>query len=71
MIYVILFSNLMAILLQALYVKLGVARGRHLAQACRDNYTPRISFFLWILCEIAIALLASGQNSTLTGTLAS
>ena len=52
---VILFSNLMAILLQALCVKLGVATGRDLAQACRDNYSPRVSFFLWILCEIAIA----------------
>ena len=52
---VILLSNLMAILLQALCVKLGVATGRDLAQACRDNYSPRVSFFLWILCEIAIA----------------
>ena len=52
---VILVSNLMAILLQALCVKLGVATGRDLAQACRDYYSPRISFLLWILCEIAIA----------------
>ena len=52
---VILLSNLMAIALQALCVKLGVATGRDLAQACRDYYTPRVSFFLWILCEIAIA----------------
>ena len=52
---VILLSNLMAILLQALCVKLGVATGRDLAQACRDYYSPRVSFFLWILCEIAIA----------------
>lgn len=52
---VILLSNLMAIVLQALCVKLGVATGRDLAQACRDNYSPRVSFVLWVLCEIAIA----------------
>jgi manganese transport protein len=52
---VIMASNLMAILLQALCVKLGVATGRDLAQACRDNYSPAVSFVLWILCEIAIA----------------
>ena len=52
---VILISNLMAILLQALCVKLGVATGRDLAQACRDNFSPGINFCLWILCEIAIA----------------
>ncbi len=52
---VILLSNLMAILLQALCVRLGVATGRDLAQACRDNFSPRVSFVLWILCEIAIA----------------
>jgi manganese transport protein len=52
---VILVSNLMAILLQSLCVRLGVATGRDLAQACRDYFSPRISFCLWILCEIAIA----------------
>ena len=52
---VILCSNLMAILLQALCVKLGVATGRDLAQACREYFSPRVSFCLWILCEIAIA----------------
>lgn len=52
---VILLSNLMAILLQALCVKLGVATGRDLAQACRDYFSPRVSFCLWVLCEIAIA----------------
>lgn len=52
---VILLSNLMAILLQALCVRLGVATGRDLAQACRDNYTPKVNFILWVLCEIAIA----------------
>ncbi|PHJ67337.1 manganese transporter [Nostoc linckia z18] len=52
---VILLSNLMAILLQSLCVRLGVATGRDLAQACRDYYGRRVSFCLWILCEIAIA----------------
>jgi manganese transport protein len=52
---VILLSNLMAILLQALCVKLGVATGRDLAQSCRDNFNPRVNFCLWILCEIAIS----------------
>jgi len=52
---VILLSNLMAILLQALCVRLGVATGKDLAQACRDYYPKRISFCLWGLCEIAIA----------------
>lgn len=52
---VILLSNLMAILLQSLCVRLGVATGKDLAQACRDYFSPRISFMLWVLCEIAIA----------------
>ncbi|HXI21459.1 MAG TPA: Nramp family divalent metal transporter [Gemmatimonadales bacterium] len=52
---VILLSNLMAIVLQALAVKLGVVTGRDLAQACRDHYSRPVSFVLWILCEIAIA----------------
>jgi manganese transport protein len=52
---VILLSNLMAMLLQALCVRLGVATGKDLAQACRDYFGKRTSFVLWILCEIAIA----------------
>jgi manganese transport protein len=52
---VILLSNLMAILLQALSLKLGIATGRDLAQACRDHYSRPVSFVLWVLCEIAIA----------------
>jgi manganese transport protein len=52
---IILLSNLMAILLQALCVKLGVATGRDLAQACRDNFSKPVSFGLWVLCEIAIS----------------
>src|SRR6266545_3745825 len=52
---VIMISNLMAILLQHLCIKLGVATGRDLAQACRDHYSTPTVWFLWILCEIAIA----------------
>jgi manganese transport protein len=52
---VIMISNLMAILLQSLAVKLGIVTGRDLAQACRDYYSRRTSILLWVLCEIAIA----------------
>jgi manganese transport protein len=52
---VILISNLMAILLQALAVRLGIAAGRDLAQACRDSYSRPVTIVLWVLCEIAIA----------------
>jgi manganese transport protein len=52
---VIMLSNLMAILLQALAARLGIASGRDLAQACRDSYSRPTTFVLWILCEIAIA----------------
>src|SRR5438045_2492147 len=52
---VIVLSNFMAILLQHLCIKLGVATGRDLAQACRDHYSTPTVWFLWILCEIAIA----------------
>src|SRR5258708_22458054 len=52
---VILLSNLMAILLQGLAAKLGIVSGRDLAQACRDHYSRPVSFFLWVICEIAIA----------------
>jgi manganese transport protein len=52
---VILLSNLMAILLQALSVRLGIGSGRDLAQACRDSYSRPVTIGLWILCEIAIA----------------
>src|SRR5499433_486417 len=52
---VILVSNLMAILLQALAARLGIASGRDLAQACRDHYSRPVTIALWVLCEIAIA----------------
>jgi manganese transport protein len=52
---VIVLSSLMAMFLQALSAKLGIATGRDLAQACRDHYSRRTSMVLWVLCEIAIA----------------
>jgi manganese transport protein len=52
---VILLSNLTAILLQSLALRLGIVTGRDLAQACRDHYSRPVSFALWVLCEIAIA----------------
>ncbi len=55
LIWVLLMSNLMAILLQSLATRLGVVTGRDLAQACRENYPRRTAIGLWFLCEIAIA----------------
>ncbi len=52
---VVLISNLMAMFLQALSAKLGIATGLDLAQACRDHYSRRTSIALWIVCETAIA----------------
>jgi manganese transport protein len=52
---VVLISNLMAMFLQALSAKLGIASGRDLAQACREHYSHRTGLFLWVICEIAIA----------------
>jgi manganese transport protein len=52
---VVLLSNLMAVLLQGLASKLGIVTGRDLAQACRDHYPKPVVWFLWIICELAIA----------------
>jgi manganese transport protein len=52
---VILVSNFMAIMLQHLCIKLGISTGRDLAQACRDHYSTPVVWFLWIICELAIA----------------
>jgi manganese transport protein len=51
---VILLSNLMAILLQALAARLGIVTGRDLAQACRASYSRPVNFLLWLACEAAI-----------------
>src|SRR5438876_2576452 len=55
LLFVVMLSNFMAIVLQHLCIKLGVATGRDLAQACRDHYSTPTAWFLWILCEIAIS----------------
>jgi hypothetical protein len=55
LLYVIVLSNLMAILLQSLSIKLGVVSGRDLAQACRERFGARTAFVLWLLAEVAIA----------------
>jgi manganese transport protein len=52
---VIVLSNLMAMILQALSAKLGIVTGRDLAQACREHYSRGTSLVLWVLCEVAIA----------------
>ena len=55
LLFVVMASNLMAILLQSLSLKLGVATDRDLAQLCHENYGPKASFALWVLAELAIA----------------
>ncbi len=55
LLFVIMASNLMAILLQSLSLKLGVATERDLAQLCHESYGKKVSFVLWIFAEIAIA----------------
>jgi manganese transport protein len=54
LLWVLLASNLMALLLQGLSAKLGLVTGLDLAQACRANYAPKVSVSLWVLAEIAI-----------------
>src|SRR5262245_45573782 len=54
LVWVLLMSNLMAVLLQTLSARLGVVTGKDLAQACRNYYPRWLAFPLWILCEIAI-----------------
>ncbi|HEX8925234.1 MAG TPA: Nramp family divalent metal transporter [Terriglobales bacterium] len=55
LLFVITLSNLLAILLQSLSIKLGVVSGRDLAQACRDHFSRPVAWGLWILAEVAIA----------------
>src|SRR3989441_11373302 len=54
LIWVLVMSNLMAVLLQTLSARLGVVTGKDLAQACRDFYPKPLVYPLWILCEVAI-----------------
>ncbi len=58
---VIMISNLMAILLQTLSVRLGVATGRDLAQACRDHYSKGTAIALWALAAVAICACALAE----------
>ena len=54
LLWVLVVSNLMAILLQTLSSRLGIVTRRDLAQACRDEYPRAVSYTLWVLCELAI-----------------
>jgi manganese transport protein len=51
---VVLLSSMMAVLLQYLSAKLGIATGKDLAQLCREHFSPRVAVALWTLCELAI-----------------
>lgn len=55
LVWVLLMSNMMAVLLQTLSARLGIVTGRDLAQACRDNYPAPVAYCLWVLAEVAIA----------------
>ncbi len=55
LIFVLMMSNLMAILLQTLAARLGIVTQMDLAQACRSHYSRTASLALWVICEIAIA----------------
>ena len=55
LIWVLLMSNLIALLLQTLSARLGIVRGKDLAQVSRETYPAPVNFSLWILAEIAIA----------------
>ena len=55
LLWVLVMSNAMAILLQTLSARLGIASGRDLAQACQETYPRPVNYALWALCEVAIA----------------
>src|SRR5260370_30040209 len=55
LIWVLVMSNLMAVLLQTLAARLGVVTGHDLAQACRAEYSRSLNVILWVLAEVAIA----------------
>ncbi|MDX2270020.1 MAG: Nramp family divalent metal transporter [Bryobacter sp.] len=55
LLWVLVMSNLMAVLLQTLSARLGIIRGLDLAQACREAYPKQLNYALWVLCELAIA----------------
>ena len=62
LIWVLLMSNLMAVLLQTLAARLGVVTGHDLAQACRAEYSPAVNAVLWVLAEVAIAATRPGRD---------
>ena len=68
LLWVLLASNLIAMLLQTLAARLGIVGGRDLAQACRDRYSTPVARALWVLCEIAI--IACDLAEVLGGALA-
>ena len=55
LLFVVALSSVMAMLLQPICTRLGIATGRDLAQACRDHYSRPVSIMLWLLCEVAIS----------------
>lgn len=55
--WILVLSNLIAIHLQALSSRLGLASGKHLAQVCRDSYPPAVCRFLWLMTEASIVAL--------------
>ncbi len=54
LLFVVLFSNILAVLLQSMAARLAIASGRDLAQACRDAFSKPVAVFLWIMAELAI-----------------
>jgi manganese transport protein len=52
LVWVIVAANLMAMLIQTLSAKLGIATGRNLPEVCREQFSPRTSFLLWIQAEV-------------------
>ncbi len=52
LLWAVLASNLMAMVVQTLSAKLGIATGRNLAEVCRDNFPRRVSFALWVQAEV-------------------
>src|SRR5204862_7955710 len=54
LVWVLVISNLMAVLLQTLSARLGVVTGKDLAQACRDEYPTWVAYPRWVLCVVAI-----------------
>jgi manganese transport protein len=52
LLWVIVLSNLMAMLIQALSAKLGIASGKNLAEQCREHFSPRMVIVMWVIMEV-------------------